>query len=811
MNKKTTSIKLLSLLVTVLFTVSFGFGQILTFDFGGLVGNEGSAPSNFNDGFLAPSTIMRGPGLIAAANGNRFNAVNWGLTNIANAVSNGKYMQFTIVPITGYQFNLTTMVVKFQRSSTGPRGIALRSSLDGFTTNIDAEKIIIDNTNIQNFTFSVNQVVAATAVTYRIYGWAEQLGGSGGFEGSPNAIVVNGGTSILPPCSTTTTWNGSTWSSGIPDIGVNAVLAGNYNTGTNGNFSSCSLTVNTGTTLTISDVDNGALSNTYVVVQNDLTVNGTILMNPKANFVQLNGTVVGSGTCEVEKNTAPMNAWYEYTYWSSPVSGAEISTALTDSEPSRRYKFNGQNFLDATAETANNGAAVAGQDGIDDDNNDWQWVNGTTVMQPGVGYAATLTEFAYSIAPGVSNKTFKSTFIGLFNYGEITVPIYRNDSELNDDNWNFIGNPYPSAIDADLFLTANTAIAKDVVSPKSIDGAIFLWSQNTAPSATENGNQALNFATADYAIINGIGQVAGGDGIIPSRKIPSGQGFFVSMSNAASATPFLGTVFTTNVVFNNSMRVRGASDNSQFFKDSNTKDKNSSTNTNKLWVNLTSDNGVFNQTLIGYVDGATNNYDGAYYDAVKNLSAGASAVLYSTIEGLNKVFAIQGRTPSTLNENEVINLGFNTSINVPTIYTLSIAQLEGEFLSNNKVFLKDNLLNTLHELSASDYNFTSEVGAFKDRFEIVFNALALSTDTFNLDANAVQIIQVDDTHVTFKASNNLNIKTVAIYDLLGRQLYQLEGSHHEETYNLSNLNHSVFIAKIELSNGALITKKAIKK
>jgi len=259
------------------------------------------------------------------------------------------------------------------------------------------------------------------------------------------------------------------------------------------------------------------------------------------------------------------------------------------------------------------------------------------------------------------------------------------------------------------------------------------------------------------------------------------------------------------------MRVLGATDNSQFFKNSNARNKATASNINKLWVNLTSDNGVFNQTLIGYIDGATNDYDGSFYDAPKNTTTGAAAILFSNIEGSNKLFAIQGKSPSSLNENEVINLGFNTSINVPTIYTLSIAQLQGDFLSNNKVYLKDNLLNTLHDLSGSDYNFTSEVGEFKDRFEIVFNAQALSADTFNLDTNTVQIIQVDDTHVTFKASGNLSIKTVAIYDLLGRQLYQLEGSHNEETYILSQLNNAVFIAKVELSNGVLITKKAIKK
>src|SRR5690606_34859656 len=144
-----------------------------------------------------------------------------------------------------------------------------------------------------------------------------------------------------------------------------------------------------------------------------------------------------------------------------------------------------------------------------------------TVMAAGVGYAATVTESGYAIAPGTSNKQFEFIFEGLFNNGEITVPVYRNDFELNDKNWNLIGNPYPSAMDADLFLNANS----------SLDGAIFLWSQNTPPSSTANGNEALNFSGSDYAIINGTGEVAGGDGVKPERKIPSGQGFFVCYSD----------------------------------------------------------------------------------------------------------------------------------------------------------------------------------------------------------------------------------------------------------------------------------------
>ena len=79
------------------------------------------------------------------------------------------------------------------------------------------------------------------------------------------------------------------------------------------------------------------------------------------------------------------------------------------------------------------------------------------------------------------------------------------------------------------------------------------------------------------------------------------------------------------------------------------------------------------------------------------------------------------------------------------------------------------------------------------------------------DANALKISELQDDQVQFSTSNNLSIKSVRIYDLLGRQLYNLRGNRSIEVYNLSNLSSAVFIAKIELSNGATITKKAIKK
>ncbi len=181
-------------------------GQIVTFDFVGLTGSEVSATSNTNNANLATSTITRGAGLSASGNGDRFNATGWATTSIANAVTGNDYMQFTITPNSGFQFSVSSIAMQIQRSGTGLTAVALRSSANGYASNLDAEKAIVDNTSTQTITFTFTQANSTSAVTYRLYGYAEAAGGTGGpGDGTGNDITVNGSvTSTASPVISTT-------------------------------------------------------------------------------------------------------------------------------------------------------------------------------------------------------------------------------------------------------------------------------------------------------------------------------------------------------------------------------------------------------------------------------------------------------------------------------------------------------------------------------------------------------------------------------------------------------------------------------
>ena len=180
-------------------SINYLQSQILTFNFDGLAGNEVTVNSNSNNSNITSSVISRGSGLTAAANANSFRATNWALTSIANAVAGDDYMEFSITPNSGYQFSVSSINFYVQRSNTGLSAVALRSSVDSYATNLDSEKAITDADNTtQLITFTFTQSNSTTPVTYRLYGYSEATGGTGGLERSTagDDIIVNGNVAL---------------------------------------------------------------------------------------------------------------------------------------------------------------------------------------------------------------------------------------------------------------------------------------------------------------------------------------------------------------------------------------------------------------------------------------------------------------------------------------------------------------------------------------------------------------------------------------------------------------------------------------
>ena len=268
----------------------------------------------------------------------------------------------------------------------------------------------------------------------------------------------------------TTTWNGSTWSNGVPLKNVVAIFNGNYTS--TGDIEACSVIVNTGANVTIA-------SGNTLIVSNEVTVNGTgsLTVENNAALRQINSGAVNTGNIIVRRNSVPMIR-QDYTAWASPVSGQQLQSFSPNTLPNRFYQYL---YTGTTTPTA------------------YQSVNATTNFVTGNGYMIRSADNSSSTIPSVHN----GQYTGIPFNGDLSVNLGKG--------YNLLGNPYASPIDADRFLADNSSVV----------GALYFWT-HTVP-ASGGVYPVNNFAS--YTTLGGTASAAGG--VTPNGKIQTGQGFYV--------------------------------------------------------------------------------------------------------------------------------------------------------------------------------------------------------------------------------------------------------------------------------------------
>ncbi|WP_298762616.1 T9SS type A sorting domain-containing protein [uncultured Polaribacter sp.] len=764
-------------------------------------------PSSFSAAGVENSTVIRGEGLRLPDEERLFGifAASGFTSAREDAFREGDYFEFEIAPTNGNQINLSGLRAKFRRNAAGPREFLWQFKIDSDCSFTDIESSfrftkendVRDDPNgnlLPEIDLSaiprLQNVAFPNKVIIRLYAWdvtptdsndAPETFGFGRNPRSEDSINVKGsvspstgpGETLLPNI-----WNGSSWSIGTAPIPGSqpirpVIIDGDYDT-QQGNIVACSLVVNENGSLTVSN-------QTFVEVFNDVEVNGSLIVNTQANFVQNNvsGTfnVGATGNAIVQKESSIKKEWFHYTYWSSPVKSKTVGEAFPNVSSSRRFLFNAANYLDEDG------------DGIDDNADAWTIAVANEVMQPAKGYIAT--------SPNTNDFPRRDiiNFSGEYNTGDITTDIFFNANNITP-SWNLVGNPYPGALDFDVLYAQNSDV---------IGGVVYLWSQSLPPEANNPGNAALNFNRDDYAIYNvGVGGVVGASNIRPDNFIPSGQSFFIE------------GLKTDQITYNNSMRVTDITSNVKFFKTS-AKQIKSKKLENKIWLNLASENGIFNQILIGYVKGATNGLDGSFYDA-SGISEGDFTVLYSKIKDSDTDYAIQGRKLDDLRldniKEDVVDLGFRVVANdKEKVFNIAIADIEGFFLKTNNVYLKDKLLNITHNLSESSYKFTSNEGEFNNRFQLTFQndaGTVLSIDESILNTNKITVSYLKDNQLKLSTNNNLEIIEVNLYNILSKKVKQIKDNNQNKIIDLSNLKQGLYIITAKLSDGSVVNKKVIR-
>jgi len=521
--------------------------------------------------------------------------------------------------------------------------------------------------------------------------------------------------------------------------------------GTNASFFVSRLTVQNNGSLIVQGTNT-------ITVTNEVSVlgNGILTFENNSSLVQISD-VPNTGNITYKRNTTPVRR-YDVTYWSSPVTRDSVFT-LHDLSPNTLY------------------------DKFQKWNPSGSWItiyNGTEEMIKGYGYSIRAPQ-PYDIN---SSQIFGGEFIGVPNNGTILGPPSIAEKFV------FLGNPYPSAIYADQFIHDNA---------ERLYGTLYFWTHNSPPTKIP-GTNTYTYNGSDYAYYNlsgstetgnmeGTGASSPGNQVAPAGYIAAGQGFFAK------------SITGQNAVYTNSMRV--PSRNSQFYKSSAT----TVIEKHRIWLNLTNTEGVFKQLLIGYVTGATNFWDNNY-DAL-TMSANPYADFYSINEG--KKLVIQGRAlPFVV--SDTIPLGYKSTIPEGN-FTIAIDHTDGN-LSNQNIYLQDNVTNTIHNLKTGGYTFRSAPGTFLNRFVLRYtnsdDDKALGNEDFE-NQNQKIVVSVKDKNIKLQSiSEQENLQEVSIYDVGGKLLYhKKEIGNKDWIINNFQSGPQILLVKITLENGKTASRKIV--
>ncbi|MDQ6471268.1 T9SS sorting signal type C domain-containing protein [Flavobacterium sp. LHD-80] len=542
-----------------------------------------------------------------------------------------------------------------------------------------------------------------------------------------------------------TTWNGTTWSSGNPDITKNVIFTGAYSITTD--LEACSCTINSGINLIVPSGKTLTLVNALTVASGS-----SLTFENNSSLLQTNtGTNINSGKISYERITPPIRQ-ADYTYWSTPVQGQTPGGISPLTDPSKIYWHSGSG---------------------------WVSMSKTDVMTIARGYIIRGPE-NYS---NTSRVAYKAIFSGVPNNGTVTT------QSFDANKFYLVGNPYPSALDADKFINGNI---------NRLQGTLYFWTHNTPVVL----GSAYEYGDDDYATYNLTGSVrtavpagssnSANNNARPSGYIGAGQAFFAGTKSAGT------------LVFTNDMRAGGLDSNGkplngQFYKPG--KDsKTTGLEKHRVWLNMTNTEGAFKQLMVGYVEGATDGYesifDGATFDGNKYLD------FYSVNE--TKKLSIQGRS-LPFKDTDVVPLGYRTTINGD--FTIAIDEADGN-MTIQKIYLEDKTTSVIHDLTASNYTFTTVAGTFTDRFVLRYTNKSLGTGDFENIENGV-LVSVKDKTVKVLSSKE-NLKEVNIYDISGKLLYNKTkiDSNELQVSNLQSSNQ-VLIVKVTLENDFTVSKKII--
>ncbi|WP_431243367.1 delta-60 repeat domain-containing protein [Flavobacterium sp. P21] len=276
----------------------------------------------------------------------------------------------------------------------------------------------------------------------------------------------------LKLCLESTTWDGTSWSNGFPSGGKELFFKEDYPSLKATNVCSCTIDADKKVTL---------LSGNTLGLEFGYSGSGTLILEDAANLYQSDDDIVNTGIIHLKRKSAPILK-FDYTYWSSPVEDQSLSGVCPNATGNRFYSY------DPVVRV-------------------WRLENGATTMTTAKGYIIQgPSNFSSTVA-----SPYEAVFKGIPKNGKIEINL-----NIGVVIFNLVGNPYPSTLNADIFLKENAS---------RIKGTLYFWTHNTP--VTNNKYNSDDYAA--YNLLGGIGTrgalATGLNESVPDNTIASGQAF----------------------------------------------------------------------------------------------------------------------------------------------------------------------------------------------------------------------------------------------------------------------------------------------
>ncbi|OBQ55055.1 choice-of-anchor D domain-containing protein [Tamlana sp. s12] len=556
--------------------------------------------------------------------------------------------------------------------------------------------------------------------------------------------------------------------------------------------------------------DKGLFNTWYTKLDGILDIEG------ESQFIQKEGSeldAASAGFLEIDQQGT--KDLYTYNYWGSPVgkqasgtnnTGFTLADVLYDGTLSTDSNKPNVNFTSSGYNGSPSPLTLADYwvykfvNGTADEYYAWKQVRSTGTIDVGEGFSLkgsddTATSF---------NETQNYSFRGMPNNGDITLKIDPGNEYL-------IGNPYPSAMDAETFIKDNISAPQGVNTQNVINGALYFWhhfaNKTHLLREYEGGYATYNLvgsaeAVSNDPLINASGKKGGKP---PGQFIPVAQGFFVAAiadSNLTPPTGLTGTINGGNIVFKNSQRVfeTESGGNSVFFKEGATK-KSAQTNSakidnrEKIKLRFESSAGINRQLLVG-VDSLASSGFNIGYDAP--LIEDFSEDMYWYF--VNSKFVIQGT--DSFDESVVLPLGVKVA--QQGLVSMSIDSLQNIDAAKN-IYLYDKFKDVYHDLRVSDYEVNLSAGEYLDRFALTFSKQAVLATQEELEANFGITYANNEKALIIKNPKNMAVTSVAVYSSLGQLIHRFneEDDDARIVKSLSHLSQGAYLVKVSTEQGVV--------